>query len=64
MSLEIFLLLCFPGPENCTMYDPNPQGLVVFYTFILDILSGMVRNCRITKPAKICTNTHLSVFDY
>ncbi|KAF3692011.1 Transmembrane channel-like protein 7 [Channa argus] len=29
------------GPEKCTNYDPNPQGLVVFYTYFLDILSGM-----------------------
>ncbi|XP_026227641.1 transmembrane channel-like protein 7 isoform X2 [Anabas testudineus] len=28
------------APENCTKYDPNPQGLVVFYTYLLDVLSG------------------------
>ncbi|KAJ0000483.1 hypothetical protein NQD34_012325 [Periophthalmus magnuspinnatus] len=28
------------GQEECMIYDPNPQGLVVFYTFILDFLSG------------------------
>lgn len=27
-------------------YDPNPQGLVVFYNYFLDLLSGTVRNCR------------------
>ncbi|XP_077383219.1 transmembrane channel-like protein 7 [Festucalex cinctus] len=26
--------------EECTIYDPNPQGLVVFYDYILDFLSG------------------------
>uniref|UniRef100_A0A3P9NPL7 Transmembrane channel-like protein n=1 Tax=Poecilia reticulata TaxID=8081 RepID=A0A3P9NPL7_POERE len=25
---------------NCLKYDPNPQGLVVFYEFFLDLLSG------------------------
>lgn len=28
------------GPEECMVYDPNPQGLVVFYNYFLDILSG------------------------
>ncbi|XP_070823035.1 transmembrane channel-like protein 7 [Chaetodon trifascialis] len=28
------------GPEECMEYDPNPQGLVVFYTYFLDLLSG------------------------
>ncbi|XP_072317452.1 transmembrane channel-like protein 7 [Eucyclogobius newberryi] len=28
------------GPEECMTYDPNPQGLVVFYTFFLNFLSG------------------------
>lgn len=28
------------GKEECTAYDPNPQGLVVFYDFFLDFLSG------------------------
>ncbi|XP_070691319.1 transmembrane channel-like protein 7 [Pempheris klunzingeri] len=28
------------GPEECMDYDPNPQGLVVFYNYILDLLSG------------------------
>ncbi|XP_056143026.1 transmembrane channel-like protein 7 [Lampris incognitus] len=28
------------GPEQCTFYDPNPQGLVVFYNYFLDVLSG------------------------
>ncbi|KAJ0066543.1 hypothetical protein NL108_014526, partial [Boleophthalmus pectinirostris] len=27
-------------PEECTIYDPNPQGLVVFYTYFLHFLSG------------------------
>ncbi|XP_072250273.1 transmembrane channel-like protein 7 [Leuresthes tenuis] len=26
--------------SNCTAYDPNPQGLVVFYDILLDALSG------------------------
>ncbi|XP_014855166.1 PREDICTED: transmembrane channel-like protein 4 [Poecilia mexicana] len=25
---------------DCLKYDPNPQGLVVFYEFLLDLLSG------------------------
>ncbi|XP_071326975.1 transmembrane channel-like protein 7 isoform X2 [Trachinotus anak] len=28
------------GPEKCMDYDPNPQGLVVFYNYFLDLLSG------------------------
>nr|XP_020473241.1 transmembrane channel-like protein 4 [Monopterus albus] len=28
------------GPEKCMEYDPNPQGLVVFYKYFLDLLSG------------------------
>lgn len=28
------------GPEECMDYDPNPQGLVVFYNYFLDLLSG------------------------
>ncbi|KAF7657228.1 hypothetical protein LDENG_00030420 [Lucifuga dentata] len=28
------------GPEECTFYDPNPQGLVLFYNYFLDLLSG------------------------
>ncbi|XP_029927568.1 transmembrane channel-like protein 7 [Myripristis murdjan] len=28
------------GPEECMAYDPNPQGLVVFYNYFLDLLSG------------------------
>ncbi|XP_036928882.1 transmembrane channel-like protein 7 [Acanthopagrus latus] len=28
------------GPEECMQYDPNPQGLVVFYNYFLDLLSG------------------------
>ncbi|XP_076010862.1 transmembrane channel-like protein 7 isoform X2 [Genypterus blacodes] len=28
------------GPEACMLYDPNPQDLVVFYNFFLDLLSG------------------------
>ncbi|XP_018538095.1 transmembrane channel-like protein 7 [Lates calcarifer] len=28
------------GPEACMEYDPNPQGLVVFYNYFLDLLSG------------------------
>ncbi|XP_076592767.1 transmembrane channel-like protein 7 [Chaetodon auriga] len=28
------------GPEECMEYDPNPQGLVVFYNYFLDLLSG------------------------
>lgn len=28
------------GPEECMIYDPNPQGLVVFYNYFLDFLSG------------------------
>ncbi|XP_042345811.1 transmembrane channel-like protein 4 [Plectropomus leopardus] len=28
------------GPEECLDYDPNPQGLVVFYNYFLDLLSG------------------------
>uniref|UniRef100_UPI003AADA135 transmembrane channel-like protein 7 n=1 Tax=Centroberyx gerrardi TaxID=166262 RepID=UPI003AADA135 len=28
------------GPEECMFYDPNPQGLVVFYNYFLDLLSG------------------------
>ncbi|XP_035527485.1 transmembrane channel-like protein 7 [Morone saxatilis] len=28
------------GREECMEYDPNPQGLVVFYNYILDLLSG------------------------
>lgn len=27
-------------PEECMDYDPNPQGLVVFYNYFLDFLSG------------------------
>ncbi|KAJ8005096.1 hypothetical protein DPEC_G00143100 [Dallia pectoralis] len=26
--------------EDCTAYDPNPQGLVIFYQYFLDLLSG------------------------
>ncbi|XP_019724595.1 transmembrane channel-like protein 7 isoform X2 [Hippocampus comes] len=29
------------GPEECMKYDPNPQGLVAFYNYVLDFLSGM-----------------------
>ncbi|XP_051261441.1 transmembrane channel-like protein 7 [Dicentrarchus labrax] len=28
------------GPEECMEYDPNPQGLVLFYNYFLDLLSG------------------------
>ncbi|XP_039973093.1 transmembrane channel-like protein 7 [Xiphias gladius] len=28
------------GPEECMDYDPNPQSLVVFYNYFLDLLSG------------------------
>ncbi|XP_026173095.1 transmembrane channel-like protein 7 isoform X2 [Mastacembelus armatus] len=28
------------GPEKCMNYDPNPQGLVVFYNYFLNLLSG------------------------
>nr|XP_046256124.1 transmembrane channel-like protein 7 [Scatophagus argus] len=28
------------GPEECMNYNHNPQGLVVFYTYFLDLLSG------------------------
>ncbi|XP_073341654.1 transmembrane channel-like protein 7 [Pagrus major] len=28
------------GPEECMQYDPNPQGLVLFYNYFLDLLSG------------------------
>ncbi|XP_068998750.1 voltage-gated chloride channel TMC4 [Embiotoca jacksoni] len=33
-------LVTSEGPEECIMYDPNPQGLVVFYKYFLDLLSG------------------------
>ncbi|XP_022612217.1 transmembrane channel-like protein 4 [Seriola dumerili] len=28
------------GPEDCMEYNPNPQGLEVFYNYFLDLLSG------------------------
>ncbi|XP_031155301.1 transmembrane channel-like protein 7 [Sander lucioperca] len=28
------------GPKECMDYDPNPQGLVVFYNYFLNLLSG------------------------
>ncbi|XP_029308029.1 LOW QUALITY PROTEIN: transmembrane channel-like protein 7 [Cottoperca gobio] len=28
------------GPEECMDYEPNPQGLVLFYNYFLDLLSG------------------------
>ncbi|XP_075965522.1 transmembrane channel-like protein 7 [Anarhichas minor] len=28
------------GPDKCMVYDPNPQGLVEFYNYFLDLLSG------------------------
>ncbi|XP_038140389.1 transmembrane channel-like protein 7 [Cyprinodon tularosa] len=28
------------GSGNCTKYEPNPQGLVVFYEYFLHLLSG------------------------
>ncbi|KAM6967380.1 transmembrane channel-like protein 7 [Aplochiton taeniatus] len=28
------------GPKQCMAYNPNPEGLVVFYTYFLDLLSG------------------------
>ncbi|XP_072769171.1 transmembrane channel-like protein 7 [Nerophis lumbriciformis] len=28
------------GPEECLKYDPRPQGLVLFYNYLLDLLSG------------------------
>ncbi|KAL6109396.1 tmc4 [Pungitius sinensis] len=28
------------GPDECTVYDPSPQGLVLFYNYFLDLLSG------------------------
>ncbi|XP_028325566.1 transmembrane channel-like protein 7 [Gouania willdenowi] len=28
------------GPEECMKYDPNPPGLVLFYNYFLDLLSG------------------------
>ncbi|XP_028282273.1 transmembrane channel-like protein 7 [Parambassis ranga] len=28
------------GPEECMNYNPNPEGLVVFYHYFLDFLSG------------------------
>uniref|UniRef100_A0A3P8SGW7 Transmembrane channel-like protein n=1 Tax=Amphiprion percula TaxID=161767 RepID=A0A3P8SGW7_AMPPE len=28
------------GQEECLEYDPNPQGLVLFYDYLLDLLSG------------------------
>ncbi|XP_028984157.1 transmembrane channel-like protein 7 [Betta splendens] len=35
-----FLVLNSTGLENCTKYDPNPQGLVAFYKYLLDVVSG------------------------
>uniref|UniRef100_A0A667YF49 Transmembrane channel-like protein n=1 Tax=Myripristis murdjan TaxID=586833 RepID=A0A667YF49_9TELE len=29
-----------PVNKECMAYDPNPQGLVVFYNYFLDLLSG------------------------
>lgn len=48
-SHEAFPLWCFPGPEGCMDYDPNPQGLVVFYNYFLDLLSGTVRHSIATN---------------
>ncbi|XP_034030587.1 transmembrane channel-like protein 7 [Thalassophryne amazonica] len=28
------------GPEKCMAYDPSPQGLVVFYYYFINLLSG------------------------
>ncbi|XP_068591166.1 transmembrane channel-like protein 7 [Cebidichthys violaceus] len=28
------------GPDDCMVYDPNPQGLIEFYNYFLDLLSG------------------------
>ncbi|XP_041650307.1 transmembrane channel-like protein 7 [Cheilinus undulatus] len=28
------------GQEECMQYDPNPEGLVPFYNYFLDVLSG------------------------
>ncbi|XP_077951006.1 voltage-gated chloride channel TMC4 [Gasterosteus aculeatus] len=28
------------GPDECTVYDPNPQGLDLFYNYFLNLLSG------------------------
>ncbi|KAJ8289954.1 hypothetical protein GJAV_G00007120 [Gymnothorax javanicus] len=28
------------GKEECTIYDPNPQGLVYFYSYFIDLLTG------------------------
>lgn len=28
-------------------YNPNPQGLVPFYSYVLDVLLGTVSNCNI-----------------
>lgn len=28
------------GNETCSKYDPTPQGLVSFYTYLMDLLSG------------------------
>ncbi len=47
-----FPLWCFPGPEECMGYDPNPAGLVLFYNYFLDLLSGTVRNWSITMTFK------------
>uniref|UniRef100_UPI0037E866E9 transmembrane channel-like protein 7 n=1 Tax=Semicossyphus pulcher TaxID=241346 RepID=UPI0037E866E9 len=33
-------LVNITGPEDCTNYDPNPQGLQFFYNYFLDVLSG------------------------
>ncbi|KAM6995216.1 transmembrane channel-like protein 7 [Tautogolabrus adspersus] len=33
-------LVNMTGPEECMQYEPNPQGLVVFYNYFLDVLSG------------------------
>lgn len=51
-EVKAFPFGCFPGPEDCMAYDPNPQGLVAFYNYFLDLLSGTVRNCSIAMTRK------------
>uniref|UniRef100_A0A3B3UAQ5 Transmembrane channel-like protein n=1 Tax=Poecilia latipinna TaxID=48699 RepID=A0A3B3UAQ5_9TELE len=36
ITADVLCFLC----ADCLKYDPNPQGLVVFYEFFLDLLSG------------------------
>lgn len=48
VTSALFVCGCFPRPDlrECMDYNPSPQGLVPFYSYVLDVLLGTVSKCR------------------